>query len=348
MNNEEIENLETDLSANSFTEEDEFEVTLRPKRFDDYVGQEQIKENLIIYIEAAKKRGEPIEHVMLYGPPGLGKTTLAHIIANETNVGIKITSGPAIERAGDLASILTNLSEGDILFIDEIHRLNRNIEEVLYPAMEDYAIDLILGKGPSAKTMRLNLPKFTLVGATTKVGSLSSPLRDRFGAIHRLEFYSHKELSEIVRRAAIILGLTIDEGGIDEISKRSRRTPRIANRILKRVRDYAEVKYDGIINGKIAKEALTKIDIDELGLDRNDREYLKTIIEKFNGGPVGLDTIAAAISEDKDTIEDVIEPYLLQLGFIDRTKKGRVATLAAYSHLDISYPNNSISTLFDK
>lgn len=331
-----VENLETDLTSDSFDQnEDEFEVTLRPKKFDDYVGQDPIKENLIIYIEAAQRRAEPIEHLMLYGPPGLGKTTLAHIIANETGVGIRITSGPAIERAGDLASILTNLSEGDILFIDEIHRLNRNIEEVLYPAMEDYAIDLVLGKGPSAKTMRINLPKFTLVGATTKIGSLSSPLRDRFGAIHRLEFYSEKEIAEIIRRAAIILCVKIDEDGIKEIAKRSRKTPRIANRILKRVRDYAEVKHRGIVTGKIAKEALLKLDIDSLGLDRNDREYLNTIINKFKGGPVGLDTIAAATSEDRDTIEDVIEPYLLQLGFINRTPKGRVATERAYEHLGV-------------
>lgn len=340
MDDDIIENLETDLDPSSFSEEDEFEISLRPKRFDDYVGQEQIKENLYIFIEAAKKRGEPIEHLMLYGPPGLGKTTLAHIVASETQVGIRVTSGPAIERAGDLASILTNLGEGDILFIDEIHRLNRNIEEVLYPAMEDYAIDLILGKGPSAKTMRINIPKFTLIGATTKIGSLSSPLRDRFAATHRLEFYSEKELAEIVRRAAIILNVKIDEGGILEIAKRARRTPRIANRILKRVRDYAQVKYDGIIKQGIAREALDKIDIDELGLDRNDRDYLRTIIEKFGGGPVGLDTIAASISEDRDTIEDVIEPYLLQLGFIDRTKKGRVAKEAAYKHLKINFESD--------
>ena len=335
MDENEIENLETDLTADSILEEEEFEFTLRPKRFDDYIGQTQIKDNLMIYIQAAKKRGEPIEHLMLYGPPGLGKTTLSNIIASEMGVNIRVTSGPAIERAGDLASILTNLSEGDVLFIDEIHRLNRNVEEVLYPAMEDFAIDLILGKGPSAKTMRIDLPKFSLIGATTKIGALSSPLRDRFGAIHRLEFYSEEELSDIIRRSSQILNVEIDKLGIQEIAKRSRRTPRIANRILKRVRDYAEVKHDGKVDKKIADEALKRIDVDEIGLDRNDREYLRTIIEKFNGGPVGLETISAAISEDKDTIEDVIEPYLLQLGFIDRTPKGRIANESAYIHLGI-------------
>lgn len=340
--NEEFD-IENGFDLNS--EEEEFENTLRPNCFDEYIGQVQIKENLGIFIEAAKKRGESIEHVMLYGPPGLGKTTLAHIIAGEMGVGIKVTSGPAIERAGDLASILTNLNNGDILFIDEIHRLNRNIEEVLYPAMEDYAIDLILGKGPSAKTMRLNLPRFTLIGATTKIGSLSSPLRDRFGAVHRLEFYTIEEVAKIIKRAAKILKVKIDDAGITEIAKRSRKTPRIANRILKRVRDYAEVKHKGSVNMAIASEALKKIDIDELGLDRNDREYLNCIIKKFNGGPVGLDTICAAISEDRDTVEDVIEPYLLQLGFIDRTPKGRIVTLAAYDHLKIK-TNNRDQKLF--
>jgi len=333
------ENNETNLNPDSFEQEEEFEVTLRPKRFDEYIGQETLKDNLFVYIEAAKKRGEPIEHLMFYGPPGLGKTTLSHVIANEVGVNIKITSGPAIERAGDLASILTNLAEGDILFIDEIHRLNRMIEEVLYPAMEDFAIDLILGKGPSAKTMRLNLPRFTLIGATTKIGALSSPLRDRFGAVYRLDYYNEKELQQIIKRAAKILEVEIDQGGVAEIAKRSRRTPRIANRILKRVRDFAQVKHKGKITKEIADISLKKLDIDELGLDKNDREYLECIIKKFSGGPVGLETISAAISEDKDTIEDVIEPYLLQLGFIDRTPKGRIATPGAYQHLNIADPN---------
>lgn len=336
---DEDKNIETDLNPDSFEQEEEFEVTLRPKRFDEYIGQETLKDNLFVYIEAAKKRGEPIEHLLFYGPPGLGKTTLSHVIANEVGVNIKITSGPAIERAGDLASILTNLAEGDILFIDEIHRLNRMIEEVLYPAMEDFAIDLILGKGPSAKTMRLNLPRFTLIGATTKIGALSSPLRDRFGAVHRLDFYNEKELQQIIKRAAKILEVEIDQGGVAEIAKRSRRTPRIANRILKRVRDFAQVKHKGKITKEIADISLKKLDIDESGLDKNDREYLECIIKKFSGGPVGLETISAAISEDKDTIEDVIEPYLLQLGFIDRTPKGRIVTPGAYQHINISDPN---------
>jgi len=325
---------EVNLVDDSF-ELEVFEVPLRPKKFKDYIGQSKVKDNLAVFIEAAQKRGEPIEHIIFYGPPGLGKTTLANIIANELGVAIKVTSGPAIGRAGDLAAILTSLNDGDVLFIDEIHRLNRNIEEVLYPAMEDYAIDLILGKGPSAKTMRLPLPKFTLVGATTKIGSLSSPLRDRFGSIHKLEYYSISDIGKIIERSAKILKVKINNEGIFEIAKRSRKTPRVANRILKRVRDFAEVKYNGEINQKIAIEALSDIDIDERGLDRNDREYLETIIKKFNGGPVGLETICAAMSEDKDTVEDVIEPYLLQLGFIDRTPKGRIATPSAYNHLGI-------------
>lgn len=330
--NEESEIQSDDLLDPEEGKLDDFLSTLRPKDFNEYIGQKKIRDNLIICIEAAKRRSEPVEHIILYGPPGLGKTTLAHIVSVEMGSNIRITSGPAIERAGDLASILTNLSDGDVLFIDEIHRLNRNIEEVLYPAMEDYAIDLILGKGPSAKTMRIDLPKFTLVGATTKMGSLSSPLRDRFGVNLKLDFYSVDELKEIIKRAAEKLKVKIDDGGLTEIAGRSRRTPRIANRLLKRVRDYAEVKHGGKISQKIAKDALKNLEIDDLGLDKGDREYLDAIINKFKGGPVGLDTIAAAISEDKDTIEDMIEPYLLQLGFIERTSKGRVITPLATKH----------------
>lgn len=325
---------EVDLSSDDFLEE-EFEITLRPKKFSEYIGQTDVKEHLDIAIQAARGRKEPIEHLVLYGPPGLGKTTLANIIASEMGVSIRVTSGPAIERSGDLASILTSLSAGDVLFIDEIHRLNRNIEEVLYPAMEDFALDLILGKGPSAKTMRIDLPRFTLIGATTKMGALSSPLRDRFGSVMRLDFYEEDDLQKIVKRSADILGVKIDPDGVKEIAKRARKTPRIANRILKRVRDYAQVKHDGTISAKIAKEALDKLSIDELGLDRNDREYLKTVVSKFRGGPVGLDTLSAALSEDRDTIEDVIEPYLMRLGFIDRTKQGRIATPAAYEHVGV-------------
>lgn len=316
------------------SEEKEFDNSLRPKKLHDYIGQKAIKDNLFISLTAAKKRGEPVEHIILYGPPGLGKTTLAHIIAHEMGVNVRVTSGPAIERAGDLASILSNLEDHDVLFIDEIHRLNRNIEEILYPAMEDYAIDLVLGKGPSAKTMRLDLPKFTLIGATTKIGALSSPLRDRFGSSYRLDFYEDDELSEIVFRSAALLNTKIDEEGKIEIAKRSRKTPRIANRLLKRIRDYAEVKHRGKIDKKIAEEALDNLMIDHIGLDKSDIEYLSCIIDKFAGGPVGLETIAASTAEDKDTIEDVIEPYLLRLGFINRTNRGRIATPLAYAHLN--------------
>lgn len=327
--------FEKDLtSPKASVEEETIELSLRPKRIDDYIGQSHLKENLDVFMAAAKKRGEPIEHLLLYGPPGLGKTTLAFVVANEMGVSIKITSGPAISRSGDLVALLTNLQEGDVLFIDEIHRLLRNVEEVLYSAMEDFAVDLILGKGPSAKSMRLNLPKFTLVGATTKFGSLSSPLRDRFGAVHRLEFYTEDELYMIIKRAAKILKIeSIDQDAISEIAKRSRRTPRIANRILRRVRDCADIKNGGKITLEVAREAISMLNIDELGLDRNDREYLRLIAEKFNGGPVGLDTIAAALSEDRDTIEDVTEPYLLQLGFISRTNRGRILNAIAYNHL---------------
>lgn len=314
-------------------EDDQLDVTLRPKKLKDYVGQKAIKENLLIFMQAAKKRGEPVEHILLYGPPGLGKTTLAHIVANEMSAGIHVTSGVAIERAGDLASILTSLQDGDILFIDEVHRLSRNIEEVLYPAMEDYAIDMILGKGPSAKTLRLDVPKFTLIGATTKIGSLSSPLRDRFGNTFRLDYYDDGELEQIIRRSAKILNIKYKNEGLAKIAKRSRKTPRVANRILKRVRDFAEVKHQGEIDDAIAEAALLMLDIDILGLDKTDRMILETIIDKFSGGPVGLDALAAATSEDCDTIEDVIEPYLLRLGFIDRTPRGRVATPRAHEHL---------------
>lgn len=308
---------------------------LRPTKLDEYVGQSKSKEKLKIFIQAAKDRQEALDHVMLYGPPGLGKTTLAGIIANELNVNIHQTSGPAIERPGDLASILTNLQSSDVLFIDEIHRLNKMVEEVLYPAMEDYCLDIIIGKGPSARSVRLDLAPFTLVGATTKAGRLSSPLRDRFGVINRLEFYNKEELQEIILRSAEILKVDIEEHGALEIARRSRGTPRIANRLLKRVRDFAEVKADGIINQKVVDSALKLLEIDELGLDRIDHKLLKTIILKFTGGPVGLNTLAASISEETETIEDVYEPYLLQLGFLERTPRGRVATLKAYQHLNI-------------
>jgi len=308
---------------------------LRPTTLDEYVGQSKSKEKLKIFIQAARDRKEALDHVMLYGPPGLGKTTLAGIIANELNVNIHQTSGPAIERPGDLASILTNLQSNDVLFIDEIHRLNKMVEEVLYPAMEDYCLDIIIGKGPSARSVRLDLAPFTLVGATTKAGRLSSPLRDRFGVMNRLEFYNKEELQEIVIRSAEILDVDIEKHGALEIARRSRGTPRIANRLLKRVRDFAEVKADGVISKNVVDSALKLLEIDELGLDRIDHKLLKTIILKFAGGPVGLNTLAASISEETVTIEDVYEPYLLQLGFIERTPRGRVATLKAYQHLNI-------------
>ncbi|MFW6007424.1 MAG: Holliday junction branch migration DNA helicase RuvB [Halanaerobiales bacterium] len=319
---------------------------LRPTQLNQYIGQKKVKEKLNIFIQAAKNRGEALDHVLLYGPPGLGKTTLANIIANELEVNIHTTSGPAIERPGDLASILTNLQENDVLFIDEIHRLNKMVEEVLYPALEDYCLDIIIGKGPSARSVRLDLSSFTLVGATTRAGLISSPLRDRFGVINRLEFYSVKELTQIIIRSAEILGITIHEESAREVAKRSRGTPRICNRLLKRVRDFAEVKADGIITPKIVDRALNLLEIDELGLDHIDHKLLKTIIEKFDGGPVGLNTMAAAISEETETIEEVYEPYLLQLGFIERTPRGRVATLTAYNHLDID-PEAGKKSLFD-
>jgi len=314
--------------------------TLRPQKLDDYVGQQAVKDNLKIFMEAAKTRGEPLEHVLIFGPPGLGKTTLAHIIAAEMGGNIRVTSGPAIERTGDLAAILTNLADGDILFIDEIHRLNKSIEEILYPAMEDYALDIVIGKGPSARTLRLNLPKFTLIGATTKISGLSSPLRDRFGNVYRLNFYETDEIGQIIARAANILSVEMDSEAKEIISGRARQTPRIANRLLKRVRDYAQVKADGKINAGTAKAALMMLDVDELGLDKIDRDYLKLLLHKFNGGPCGLNTIASALSEDMDSVEDVIEPYLLQLGFINRTGRGRVLSEAAYRHLGVEAPSD--------
>ena len=314
------------------------EKSLRPQTLSEYIGQEKAKENLKVYIEAAKNRGESLDHVLFYGPPGLGKTTLAGIIANEMGVHMKVTSGPAIAKPGEMAAILSNLQEGDLLFVDEIHRLNRQVEEVLYPAIEDYAIDIMMGKGASARSIRLDLPKFTLVGATTRAGLLSAPLRDRFGVVHHLEFYTPEELKVIIRHSAIILGVEIDEKGALELARRSRGTPRLANRLLKRVRDFAEVKYDGKINEEVAAFALDLLEVDKLGLDTNDRNILYTIIEKFNGGPVGLDTLAAAIGEDSGTIEDVYEPYLVKNGFINRTPKGRVATDFAYHHFGIAKP----------
>lgn len=328
--------FENRIITSDFTPEDrDIESSLRPKILDDYIGQDKVKGNLKIYIEAARGRGEALDHVLLYGPPGLGKTTLAGIIANEMGVNIRVTSGPAIEKQGDLAALLTNLQEGDVLFIDEIHRLNRQVEEVLYPAMEDGALDIIIGKGPSARSIRLDLPHFTLIGATTRAGQLSAPLRDRFGVIFRLEMYSPEQLATIVKRSAGILGIAIDDDGAAEIASRSRGTPRIANRLLKRSRDFAQVKYDGVISRQAAVDALGRMEIDELGLDNIDRVLLTTMIKNYNGGPVGLETIAAAIGEEAVTIEDVYEPYLMQIGFLSRTPRGRCATALAYRHLGI-------------
>ena len=326
------------VSTRNLDAENDYEYSLRPRTIDEYVGQQKVKENLDVFISAARARREALDHVLLYGPPGLGKTTLAAIIANEMGVNIRVTSGPAIEKQGDLAALLTNLSEHDILFIDEIHRMSRSIEEVLYPAMEDYALDIIVGQGPSARSIRIDLPKFTLIGATTRAGLLSAPLRDRFGVISRLELYTPKELAQIVGRSAGILGIEIDEGGMEEISTRSRGTPRIANRLLKRVRDYAQVRADGVITREVADAALTMLEVDKIGLDKIDKNMMLSIINTFGGGPVGLDTLAATIGEDPGTIEDVYEPYLMQMGFINRTPRGRMAAKPAYDYFKIAMP----------
>lgn len=326
-------------------QEQELEVTLRPKDFKNYIGQQRLKQNLQLAITAAKKRGEPLDHVLLYGPPGLGKTTMATVIANEMGATIRVTSGPAIERAGDLASLLTNLQDGDILFIDEIHRLHRTVEEVLYSAMEDFKLDIMLGKGPSARSLRLDLPKFTIIGATTRTGSLAAPLRDRFGMLHRLEYYKHDEIQQIIERAAGILGIKIDRAAAEALSSRARLTPRIANRLLKRVRDYADVNGDGFIDTNISEKAMGLLEVDELGLDPADRMLLAAIIDNYQGGPVGVETLAALTSEERGTIEDFYEPYLMQIGLLERTSRGRKATLKAYKHLGKKSPTNQSSIL---
>ncbi len=331
------------VSSRTLGEDNEIEYSLRPKTLSEYIGQEKVKENMKIFIGAAKGRGEPLDHVLLYGPPGLGKTTLAGIIANEMGVNIRITSGPAIEKAGDLAALLTSLSPNDILFIDEIHRLSRSVEEILYPAMEDFSLDIILGKGPGAHSVRLDLPKFTLIGATTRTGLLTAPLRDRFGVISRLELYTPEELDMIVSRSANILGTKIDSEGSMEVARRSRGTPRIANRLLKRVRDFAQIKGDGVVTRELADLALSHMEIDPIGLDMIDRKMMLFIIQNFGGGPVGLDTLAASIGEDPNTIEDVYEPYLLQLGFLNRTPRGRMATAKAYEHFGISFSGEQMT-----
>lgn len=318
-------------------EDTDTELTLRPDSLEAYIGQEKVKKNMRVFIDAAKSRREPLDHVLLYGPPGLGKTTLSNIIAKEMGVNIKITSGPAIEKPGDMAAILNNLGEGDVLFIDEIHRLNRMIEEILYPAMEDFAIDIVIGKGPGARSVRLELPKFTLIGATTRIGLLTAPLRDRFGVIHRLELYNENELKRIIKRSAKVLDIGIEDEGAGEIARRSRGTPRIANRLLKRVRDFAQVKYDGVITLEVARDALDMLEVDPMGLDLIDRKMILAMIEKFGGRPVGVDTLAASIGEESETIEDVYEPYLMQLGFIQRTPRGRIVTKLGYEHFGIKY-----------
>ncbi len=333
------------ISPAEKTEDQAFDATLRPQNLAEYFGQQKIKDNLDIFMNAAKQRGEPIEHVLLYGPPGLGKTTLAHIIAREMGVNIRVTSGPAIERAGDLAAILTNLAPGDILFIDEIHRLNKIIEEVLYPAMEDYALDIVIGKGPSARTLRLDLPKFTIIGATTRYNLLSSPLRDRFGATYRLDYYHYPEIEQILKRSSRILNIELLEQAAKLIAQRSRLTPRVANRLLKRVRDYVQVKSDGKITPELAQEALALMDVDNQGLDYLDRRILQTIIEKFKGGPVGLNSVAAAVQEEEGTIEEIYEPYLMQLGFLMRTPRGRIVSELGYKHLGLEVPSELQSKL---
>lgn len=332
------------IITSGFKAEDmELEPKLRPDNLENYIGQESVKNNMKVFIEAAKKRGEPLDHVLLYGPPGLGKTTLSNIIANEMGVNIKTTSGPAIERPGDMAAVLSGLEEGDILFVDEIHRLNRIIEEILYPAMEDFVIDIVIGKGPGARSVRIDLPKFTLIGATTRIGLLTAPLRDRFGVIQRLEPYSVDNLKTIIKRSAGVLDIEIDDGGAEEIARRSRGTPRIANRLLKRVRDFAQVSFDGVITHEVANKALNRLDVDKMGLDLTDRKMLLAMIEKFGGRPVGVDTLAVYIGEEAETIEDVYEPYLIQLGYIQRTPRGRIVTKSGYEHFGFKYPDDKDS-----